>query len=174
MIIDMTNDFNDIYISNIKYFGASQAADAFTQLEAITKDIVQKTKENQTIPMKLNVLVIGASKFLSQTNSVSQDGWKYLFEEVEKTKQVNYMFVDCKDKIRDFTSSNEAREYLSDQDGLYIGNGFDSQSVINTKVDDRSLRDNGIKDTSDGVLVTNGVPVAVKIIQEWNGDQNGQ
>ena len=170
MVLDMENSFKDVFINNIKYFGSNQCEEFYRTLLTFNQDIKNKMANNEKFPMKVYIVIIGVSKFYNTMYEIDSSGIDQLFEGAEKLKSFNYIFIESIDKVREFTSEQVFRNSLSDTDGLYIGNGFDEQMVLKTKGNARANRENEILDASFGVLVNNGAPISVKIINEIEGE----
>ena len=104
-------------------------------------------------------VILGIDKFL---NSIDDTQFKNDLEEAEKKGNYNFIIVDNATKIKDHTYEEWYKEYIPDDNGIWVGNGFDSQYLITINADRRDIDDNCGRDF--GYLVKDGNYTMVKLL----------
>lgn len=104
-------------------------------------------------------VVLGVDKFL---NSIDEMQFKETLEDAEKNGNYSFIIVDSANKLKDHTYDEWFKEYLSEDSGIWVGSGFDSQYLISIMADRSDIDDNCGRDF--GYLVKDGNYTMVKLL----------
>lgn len=84
-------------------------------------------------------VILGIDKFL---NSVDQLQFKQTLDKAFQDSNCSFIIVDNANKLKDHSFDDWYKEYISEDSGIWVGNGFDSQYLINITADRRGINDN--------------------------------
>lgn len=121
-------------------------------------DFVLKLEKNNSSSHILCVIV-GIDKFF---NSISDSEFKNTLEKAEQNGKCSFVIVENASKLKDHSYDLWYKEYISDDKGIWVGNGFDSQYLINITGDRREIKDNCGRDF--GYVINDGNFTIIKLL----------
>ena len=77
------------------------------------------------------IIIIGIDKFLSNIENSEKEFLEFLTK-VDELKNCNFIIVDSVSKIKQHEYDKWYKSYVSGDDGIWVGSGFDDQYLLNT------------------------------------------
>ena len=129
------------------------------------KSDMKKRNEEFTI-----CAIIGIEKFISEDIIEEYDFSEFLEEVKEKGKHA-FIIIESPDKLGDHTYDDWYSKFISQNCGIWIGNGMENQTLINTNFSMDDLENNC--GNSFGYIVEEGEPTLLKFIgiEEEDSDE---
>ena len=126
--------------------------ESFKSFNVFLDKISDKTK-------KTLVIITGINNMLKKEPKVI-DILKIIFKKVEIQEKVNIAFIDEFNNINSL--NKEFSSYISNENGIYIGSGIDSQYLFNIKNNNRTLREEITNDF--GYVILKGKAIKIKLL----------
>ena len=120
-------------------------------------DMVSKITEE--IDNHVICLIVGIDKLLSY---IDEFEFKQTLENAQEKGKYNFIIVENATKLKDHSYDEWYKEFISDDSGIWVGNGIDSQYLINITADRRELNDNCGRDF--GYVVKDGNYTMIKLL----------
>ena len=120
-------------------------------------EFVNNINEN-TETQKICV-IIGLDKLF---NTVNDFEFKQALEKAGEEGNYSFIIIESANKLKDHAYDEWYKEYLSGDSGIWVGNGIDSQFLINITADRRGLDDNCGRDF--GYIVNEGNYTKIKLL----------
>ncbi len=169
VVVDISHNFTKENFNNSMYFN-EKVDDIYRFLE---EDIVTKFNLINSKPggdgeirnMKQVVCtIIGFSKFYESLNPTKKKNFAFLLKTATMIKKYAFILVDTADGFKKIAYESWYREYISGDDGLWIGSGVSNQMTIRLNKTTKEMREE-IND-SFGFLVKKGNPRLVKVLEK--------
>ena len=144
----------NVVIINAEKILQSETNNFVNTYNELVSQVEKNNKKEHTI-----CVILGIDKFL---NSIEENQFKNVLEKAEKNENYSFIIVDSANKIKDHTYEEWYKEYLSEDTGIWVGNGFDSQYLISIMADRRDIDDNCGRDF--GYLVKDGNYTMLKLL----------
>lgn len=134
--------------------------------EEIIKSLATKEKsDNYTI-----CVIIGVDKFLTKVNEYEL---KDNLQKIYQKGNCKFVIVENAVKLKNHSYDEWYKNFLSDDTGLWVGNGVDSQYLINITADRRKLNDNCGRDF--GYVIKDGDYKMIKLLgMKKAGDEDNE
>ena len=126
--------------------------ESFKSFNVFLDKISEKTK-------KTLVIITGINNILKKEPKVKEI-LKIIFKKVENQEKVNFAFVDEINNINEI--NKEFSKYISNENGIYVGSGIDSQYLFNIKNNNRTLREEITNEY--GYVIIKGKTTKIKLI----------
>ena len=104
-------------------------------------------------------IIIGIDKFL---NSIEDTHFKEILEKAQQNGNYSFIIVDSATKLKDHTYDEWYKQFIAEDNGIWIGNGLDSQYLINISGDRREINDNCGRDF--GYVIKDGNFTMIKLL----------
>lgn len=121
------------------------------------KNLMKAKKANREIPNSI-IFIIGLGKMIE---IVGEEWFTSGLSQVESLEKVNIIILDTPSQLEEYAYSQWYKKYVSNNFGIWIGSGIESQSIF--KISDY----NGISDNCGntyGYVIKKGRPILVKIL----------
>ena len=105
-------------------------------------------------------IIIGLDKFISSLEG-SETEFKEMIEKVEDNPNTTFIIVENVTKIKNHEYDEWYKEYLSKDDGIWVGNGIEDQYVIGLNSSRNLINYCG---ESFGYIVNNGQETMIKLL----------
>ena len=122
-------------------------------------DLVYKIINDDDKKTHTLCVIMGIDKLLS---SIDSNQFKQILERAQQNGNYSFIIVDTATKIKDHTYDEWFKEFVSDDSGIWVGNGLDSQYLINITGDRRLINDNCGRDF--GYIIKEGNFTMVKLL----------
>ena len=110
---------------------------------------------------RLIYIIIGMDTFINNLGMDKESFTKSL-DVAQKCSNCNFIIVDTANKIKAHQLDSWYRNFVNNGNGIYIGNGFDSQFVISYEADRREI--NSKCGNSFGYVVKRNKPILIKLL----------
>ena len=120
----------------------------------IYKNALKDSKENNVI-----TIIIGMDKFI---NEVDEKTRNEVFESLKATDKCNFIIVDNTTRLKSHEYDSWYKKYVSNEDGIWVGNGVAEQYSIKLSVSQREVENKC--GNSFGYFIKNGNPVLMKLV----------
>lgn len=173
VVVDIEHNFSKEKFKNSMYF--DEKVDEIYQF--LEEDIVSKFNMihsspnggNQKFDMKQVVCtIIGFSKFYESLNPTKKKNFSVLLKSASMIKKYSFIFVDTAEGFKKIAYETWYREYISGDDGLWIGSGVSNQMTIRLNKTTKEMREE--INNSFGFLVRKGNPRLIKVLEK-DGDK---
>ena len=130
------------------------------------KDEVQKDYANLLIKTKIKnkdvlvCIIIGVDKFISGLDD-GETEFQEMLEKTEDKENVIFIFVDNATKIKNHEYDDWYKDYITGEDGIWVGNGVDDQYVFEINSNGELSNNCGV---SFGYAIKNGIPSMIKLL----------
>ena len=114
---------------------------------------------------KVNCIIIGLSNFKNKLSEENQLNFESIFNDENDLGLINYILVDTVNKIGKYVYDNWFKNGFSSNNGIFIGNGLEEQTVINVGRRIPEMREE--LDNNFGFVVIRGIPICVKFIEQY-------
>jgi len=116
-------------------------------------------------------IIVGVDKFVTEINDVNnQFNFNSSLSIAEESGNCNFILVDNASKLKNHEYDPWYKNYISKESGIWVGNGIDSQYLINITQDRRSLVNNCGR--SFGYVINQGGATLLKLIEmKENGEE---
>ena len=131
------------------------------------KEFTDKIEEDSK-PNKKHILcaIVGIEKLLNEI-----EGFDEVLAKAERHGNVSFLIVENATKLKGHEYDDWYKEYISGDSGIWVGNGLDSQYLINITADRRQINDNCGR--SFGYVIKEGQFAMIKLLgMKENGDDN--
>ena len=156
-IIEMLKEIKDI---NVTVFDAEKLlSDKKQDILGDFYNLILEIK-NENVNDYNICIIIGIDKFLQIIGEEAIDFEKQL-NEAEENGKYSFIIVDSANKIKDHEYESWYKQYVQNDNGIWVGNGFDDQYVISL-IDRRGICNNIGK--SFGYYVESGEFKQIKLI----------
>ena len=169
VVVDIDHNFSKENFKNSMYF--SERVDEIYQF--LEEDIVSKfnmiqSGQNQgksNDDMKQVVCtIVGFSKFYESLNPTKKKNFSVLMKSASMIKKYAFIFVDTAEGFKKIAYESWYREYISGDDGLWIGSGVSNQMTIRLNKTTKEMREE--INNSFGFLVKKGNPRLIKVLEK--------
>ena len=123
-----------IYVINAEKTLQSENSSFISDYNEFLLQLNLNNKEGHNI-----CVILGVNKFL---NSIDQVQFKQTLDKAVENGNSTFIIVDNANKLKDHSFDEWYKEYISEDTGIWVGNGFDSQYLINITADRRQIKDN--------------------------------
>lgn len=169
IIIDLDHNFSKDDLKNSMYFDSSiEEIYHFLEDDIIGKFNLVNSKqslENEIQSMKQTVCtIIGFSKFYDSLDITKKKNFVVLLKSAKIMKKYNFIFVDTVEGFKKVAYEPWYREYISGDDGLWIGSGISNQMILRLNRTTKEMREE--INNSFGFLVRRGNPKLIKILEK--------
>ena len=139
------------------------------------KDDLKKEYIRFNTKLKLNkdktivCIIIGLDKFI---NSLDEDETEFqeIIEKTEENTNTTFIIVENATKIKNHEYDDWYKEYITGEDGIWVGNGIEDQYVLGLNSSRNILNNCG---ESYGYVVNNGQETLIKLLGiKEKGDDN--
>ena len=114
-------------------------------------------------------IIIGIDKFINEF--VEDTEFNEVLKTAEEIGLYNFIIVETVNKLKNHEYDNWYKSYVSNDFGIYVGNGIDDQYLIS--IDDRQDLVNNCG-RSYGYIVRQGIPTLIKLLgMRESSDDNG-
>ena len=94
-----------------------------------------------------------------------------MLDKANKTGKQSFIFIDNPDKLEDHTYDEWYTNFINQSNGIWVGNGIENQTLINTNFSLNGLENNC--GNSFGYVVDEGIPTLIKLVGiEEDGDDD--
>ena len=132
------------------------------------KNIKQDMKQDDNIFTLC--LIIGISE-LAEDDIIDEDEFDKLLGKVKGNGKHSFIIVDDPSSLEDHTYDSWYSDFINQDSGIWIGNGIENQTLINTNFSMDGLENNC--GNSYGYVTLEGIPTLVKFIGiEEEGDED--
>ncbi len=169
VVVDINHNFSKESFKNSMYF--NEKVDEIYQF--LEEDIVSKfniinskpNTDGEVQNMKQVVCtIVGFSKFYESLNPTKKKNFSFLLKSATMIKKYAFIFVDTADGFKKVAYEAWYREYISGDDGLWIGSGVSNQMAIRLNKTTKEMREE-IND-SFGFLIRKGSPKLIKVLEK--------
>lgn len=138
---------------NVTYI-ENDFAGSLKSFNSFIDNISEKTK-------KTLVIITGISNIIKK-EPISEKLIKIIFEKISTIEKINICFVDDISNLNKISKEFWFDNYISNNDGIFIGNGIDSQYLINIK-NNTMFREN--IPNNYGYVITKGKLIKIKLLE---------
>lgn len=121
------------------------------------KNLMNAKKANKEIPNSI-IFIIGLGKMIE---IVGEEWFAAGLNQVESLEKVNIIIMDTPNQLEEYVYSEWYKKYISNNFGIWIGNGIEAQNIFKISDYDR-IRDNC--GNTYGYVIKKGRPILVKIL----------
>ena len=109
------------------------------------------------------VFIIGISKFIDSLDDEHRNIFREIVNNNKETLKINFVFCDVPSNYKKYEYEEWYKNNVNNSNGIWIGSGIGNQFVIKT-----SIAPSGVSsiDNEYAVVVKNGMPIVVKVINE--------
>ena len=148
----------DKYFNNVK-FNVSYIDDSFLQRILAFNEFLNIINNN---PKQYIVIFTGLNNITKIDNNIPSELVK-IFDKIKTIEKVNVLFADSVSDIEKYMREQYFSDYINKDNGLFIGDGIDSQFILNVKKISRDMREE-IKDNS-GYIITKGKANKIQLLE---------
>ena len=114
--------------------------------------------------------IVGLDKFI-ENELLDESKFNDLLDKANKTGKQSFIFIDNPDKLEDHTYDEWYTNFINQSNGIWVGNGIENQTLINTNFSLNGLENNC--GNSFGYVVDEGIPTLIKLVGiEEDGDDD--
>ena len=169
-VLDYTNvllneieSIDDINI-DIFDFGHLIFDDNSCDYEDVKNKIINNKLEKESL-----CIIIGIDKFINSIENGEKE-FLELLTQADELKKCSFIIVDSVNKLKQHEYDKWYKNFVSGNDGIYVGNGFDDQYLLSTIVRSGIVNNCG---RTFGYVVKKGNLIPVKLIGMKEEDENG-
>ena len=138
---------------------------AYTDFVEEVNKRVKERKGNRVLQ-----IIIGIDKFLSSTE-IDEFEFSETLKTAEESEMYNFIVIENPNRLKSHEYEGWYKNYITGEDGIWVGNGIDDQFLINIISDRMQLINNCGR--SFGYLIEEGNAVLMKLIgMKEKGDEN--
>lgn len=119
-------------------------------------------------------IIIGVDKFVSEFDDVNNNFYLTFNSTLKKAEELgncNFIFVDNANKLKNHEYDEWYKNFVIKDNGIWVGNGVDSQYLITITSERRSIVNNCGK--SFGYAINQGIATLIKLIEmKEDGEEN--
>ena len=108
-------------------------------------------------------IVVGFDKFYNRLDEEHKNLFKEILKHNKETLKINFVFLDIPSAFKKYEYEAWYREYFVNDSGLWIGFGVTQQFAIKLMIQPAKISN---IDNDYAVLVKNGMPEVIKLINE--------
>ncbi len=168
VVIDVEKILSKDNFATSMYFGEN-INDIYKFLE---EDIINKfnlinskpLEERQNIQIKQVVCtIVGFSKFYESLDATKKKNFTVLLKSAKMINKYSFIFVDTANGMKKVAYEPWYKEYISGEDGLWIGSGVSNQMTLRLNKTTREMREE-IKNNF-GFYIRKGNPILIKVLE---------
>lgn len=115
-------------------------------------------------------VIIGIDKFLSDYSDIAIN-FEANMKKLEENGNYSFILVENANKLKSHEFEPWYKNYITKEDGIWIGNGIDNQYLININSNRRELKNNCGR--SFGYIIKDGMAVLIKLLEmKEDGDED--
>ncbi|MBQ4263544.1 MAG: type VII secretion protein EssC [Bacilli bacterium] len=177
-VIENVDTYNKVVIDASNYFEGfnykidyvnSKFNEIVNNLQVINNQIQIKYNENNKNIRSIKnlnhtmVFIIGISKFIDSLDDEHRNIFKEIVNNNKETLKINFVFCDVPSNYKKYEYEEWYKNNVNNSNGIWIGSGIGNQFVIKT-----SIAPSGVSsiDNEYAVVVKNGMPIVIKVINE--------
>ena len=154
----------NIYVFDAERSYLTEREDLKNKYEQFILDLDTK-KEGQNI-----CIIIGVERFLTYYGNVNND-FNSLMRKAEEKGNYSFVFVENANKLKTHEFEEWYKNYISKENGIWVGNGVDNQYLININSSRKDLINNCGR--SFGYVIKDGMASLLKLLEmKENGDED--
>lgn len=132
------------------------------------------SKLNTMQNKQIIAVIIGVDRFISDFDNINNNFELTFNETLKKAEEIencNFIFVDNANKLKNHEYDEWYKNFVTKDNGIWVGNGVDSQYLINIISDRKQIVNNCGR--SFGYSINQGIATLIKLIEmKENGDKN--
>jgi len=166
---NLIEEINELPNTDIRLFDAERAIS--TKKASLKEDFI-KFIENIDKNENENILcvIIGIDKFLNDFEDI-KNNFNMTLKQIEETGKYNIILVENVNKLKNHEYDEWYKNYISKDNGIWVGNGIENQYTITVNSERRDLINNCGR--SYGYVINQGMAVLIKLLEmKENGDAN--
>ena len=168
---NMLEEFQKINDVKIEIFDAEKALIEDSRgVKDIYNTFISTTEKNTKTHTHTICIIIGIDKFISAYGD-SGNTLNTTMKQLEERQQYSFIFVENANRLKSHEFEPWYKDYITKEDGIWIGNGIDNQYLINISSNRRELKNNC--GSSFGYVVKGGNAILIKLLEmKENGDDD--
>ena len=119
--------------------------------------LAEKSNKKHTI-----CVIIGIDKLLTEYGDMG-NAFNQTMNQLEENENNSFILVETANKLKSHEFEPWYKEYITKEDGIWVGNGIDNQYLINISSNRRELKNNC--GSSFGYVVKEGIAILVKLLE---------
>ncbi|MGM9877836.1 MAG: type VII secretion protein EssC [Bacilli bacterium] len=133
--------------------------------ENIQKVLIDNDMNFRTIENVKNtlIMVIGFEKFFNKLDDEHKTKFKKILTDNKEYAKINFIFIDIPISFKKYEFDEWYKSNFDGNNGIWIGGGLYQQFVLKTSIQRTSL---GNIDNTRAIVIKNGLPIEVKLINE--------
>ena len=113
-------------------------------------------------------VIVGIDRFLNESDEI-KNNFLATLKQIEEYENCNFVIVENVNKLKNHEYDEWYKAYVSKDNGIWVGNGIDSQYIINISSDRKELINNCGK--SYGYIVKQGMAQMIKLVEMKEDDE---
>ena len=146
-----------VIIIDTEGFAQTRSNIAVNNFKKFLKELYKEMENNKTTVC----VFIGIDRFISRLDEQENDFMKIL-EETENDGRIKYIIAENASKLKNHEYDDWYKNYLSDDSGIWVGNGIDDQYLITINSSNKKLINNC--GPSYGYVIKQGEFYLIKLI----------
>ena len=122
-------------------------------------ELISGIRDSNANEKNVLCLIVGVDKLL---NSIDENEFKQILEKSQEHGNYSFIIAESANKLKDHAYDEWYKEYLSGDTGIWVGNGADSQYLINITANRKELNDNCGRDF--GYVIKEGNYTKIKLL----------
>lgn len=167
IVIDANNYFDEFkYQFNYYNNNFNSVVDYLKQADDKIQDVFRKNNMNIKFLKYIDhvlVIIVGIEKFIEKLDSEHKDIFYQILNNQRETLKLTFVFIDNPNSFKKYEYDDWYKDNVDSYDGLWIGEGVGQQYAINVNFQPNNSTN---IDNDYGIVVTNGMPVVIKLINE--------
>ncbi len=166
-VIDASNYYEN-FEYNIEYIN-NNYNEFIDKINIINEEIQKKLADNnmnyRAVQNDKNtlIMVIGFEKFFNKLDDEHKNKFKKILNDNREYAKINFMFIDIPISFKKYEFDEWYKNSFDGNNGIWVGAGFNQQFVLKTSIQRVTL---GSIDKGHIIIVKNGIPINVKLINE--------
>ena len=158
----------EIKIFDAERIISSKKTDIKYEYSQFIQNINKKTNKD------ILCVIIGVDKFVNDYDNINNNFSDNFYEtlvKAETSENCNFIFVETESKLRNHEYDDWYKNYISKENGIWVGNGIENQYLITTSNDRRDLENNCGR--SFGYAINQGNASLIKLLEmKESGESN--
>ncbi len=157
-------DANELYEESVKQDKLVYYNDRFEEVFDKLIEIANKLKDTNATNMDYICIIYGLQNFKNKLSKEKQDKFDKLFESVKDIECFKYIIVDTIMNIKKEEYNTWYKNYVTNNEAVFVGNGLAQQFTIKLTKSPRYL--NETLPEKFGYYIKQGVPYIVKLLEK--------
>ena len=160
-VSNVLQEINKLKNVDVKIFDTERIliTDKSNVKEEYEKYVSSAVKDNKKHTI---CVIIGIDKLLTEYGDMGS-AFNQTMNQLEENENNSFILIETANKLKSHEFEPWYKEYITKEDGIWVGNGIDNQYLINISSNRRELNNNC--GNSFGYVVKEGVAILVKLLE---------